>query len=528
MHVLVGDRWEDGFLDDHREAGAVRVRVRRLATLERLDDLYFVREASLRTVWNYLREVGPLWVARKILARRGESSRNEKFASIGAGVVVEADPGSRYRPGDEVAFVAPCHPRAFERVALPEALVVPFSSRIEDEAAVILAAEGAARPSGALAEVFGWSPRSGIALREAALAEAVAASADVLGGSAGARRLPLAAPSAVRERDPAPAPASAGGRPTAVLLGYGNYGKAVVLHGVAGALDVRCVHELDPTLMPPGRKPTVRWDSAGRVREDERYDVHLIAAYHDDHAPLAIDALRAGATAVVEKPIATERAQLDALLRVLEETGGRLVVGFHKRYAPFNAWARADLGVPEGTPVHYHAVVFEEPLPARHWYRWPAAKSRIVSNGCHWLDHFLSLNAWSQPVSVDVARGGLDGEAANVSVRLDNGAFFTMLLTDVGSSRVGVRDHVELRAGGVTVTIEDGGRYRAEDRRRILRRRTVNRMGSYETMYRTIAGRIARGEPGDSLRSVSVSGALALAVEEAYASASARASRVAR
>ena len=513
MRILVGDRWIDGFLDEHRPAGSLRVRVRALQTLERLDDLYFVRPRSLRTLWHHAREVGPVWVVRKALTRLRESARNEKYASIGVGVVLEADPGA-LAPGTAVGFLAPSHPRACERVVLPEALVVPLGAPLPNGHALHLAASrGAVSP--ALEQALGWSPHSGDELLGAVLKAAVADAARDLARRAGeGKALPLAVASQVKERDAAPA--ADGSAPSAVLFGFGAYGRTIVMSGVRPLLSVRGVHELDPTLMPPGRAASIRWDTAGSPRDDERYDAYLIAGYHHTHAPLAIEALRRGATAVVEKPLATTQHQLGELVATLKATQGRFIAGFHKRYAVFNDWAREDLALAPGTPVHYHAVVFEERLPARHWYRWPASKTRIVSNGCHWIDHFLFLNGWSEPEAVDVARGGPGGETANVTIRLDNGAFFTLVLTDVGSGRIGVREHVELRSGDVTVTIDDGSHYRAESSRRILRRRRVNRMASYEAMYRAIARRIVAGEPGDTLRSVDVSTRLVLAAEEAF------------
>jgi len=520
LRILSGDDWRDGYLDEHRVAGAFRIRVRALITVEKLSDLYFVRDRSLWRLWNYFREVGFMWVVRKVLSRAGEASRNQKYLSIGLGEILEAPSGAAAPVGGRVAFIAPAHPRAFERIVLPPELIVPVDGgrpgSLPDDA--ILVSDRHAPLSGLAAEVGGWSPFSGRSLESERLTQGLARAGAALRAQdwADARRLAVPSMSSVTERDGVP-PARSG--PSAVLFGYGNYGKSVVLNNVRRSLRVAAIHEIDPTLIARGRDAAIRWDTSARLRDDEAYEVHLIASYHHTHAALAAEALRRGATAVVEKPIATDRRQLDDLIAVLDRTKGRFFAGFHKRYAAFNRLAIRDLGITPGEPVHYHAIVFEEPLPARHWYRWPSSCSRIVSNGCHWLDHFLYLNEWSQPVGIEVSRGGPGDETANVSVRLANGAFFTLLLTDTGSARIGVRDHIELRAGGVTVTIDDGARYVAENGTRILRRARVNKMTSYESMYRTIAGRIARDEAGDSSRSIQMSAQLVLDVEAAFRAA---------
>ena len=84
----------------------------------------------------------------------------------------------------------------------------------------------------------------------------------------------------------------------------------------------------------------------------------------------------------------------------------------------------SDLGVAPGEPVSYHCIVYEVPLPELHWYRWPSSRSRLISNGCHWTDHFLLLNGFAEPVAYDVVESS-DG-MVNVTVELANGAVFTM------------------------------------------------------------------------------------------------------
>jgi predicted dehydrogenase len=289
-------------------------------------------------------------------------------------------------------------------------------------------------------------------------------------------------------------------------VGLGNYAKTTVLPHVRTWLDVTCAHELDP-LQIPRQERSMAFDTAPAPRAGARYDAYLIAGYHASHAALAARALSEGAAAVIEKPIATDERQLAELLAAIGEPS-RAFVCFQRRYHPFNAFVKRDLGLAAGDPVDYHATVYEEPLPAHHWYRWPASGTRLLSNGCHWLDHFLWLNDYAPPVASDLAvsRAG----AVNCSVELANGAFMTLVLTDRGSRRIGVREHCELRAGGVTATIRDGRHYRAEDGARVLRRARCDKHEPYRLMYRDVARRIAEGGPGDPAATIEASARLAL------------------
>lgn len=519
MYVLA-DQWQDGYLDYHRPAGELRVAVESAWTLRRLDDVFLEQPRSLRRVWNYVREVGPREVWRKVRSRWAERVRDRRFLWVGTGRVVEADADSPLKPGTHVVFVAPSHPECVERVVLPPECLRPFradvAARLRHEGTVRLFTCPPAALPDAWDAVAGWSRFAGYSIRRPAgeLLDWATSALESL-DPADARLLPLDPPGGtpIRERS-ADAAAGAATARSAVLFGLGNYAKTVVLPNLDRRLRVVCVHEIEPTQIGRATHPPPVYDTADVPREDEQYDVYLIAGYHHTHAPLAVHALRAGGWAVVEKPLVTTRAQLAALLGALEAHPGRLFAGFHMRYNPLYEQARHDLGLRPGEPVNSHCIVFEVPLVRRHWYNWPNARSRVVSNGCHWIDHFLFLNDFARPVRHDLwlARNG----DVHISVELENGATLSLSLTDIGSRRIGVREHIELRRGEVTVRVTDGGRYEAEDRFRILRRMRINKMRSFRRMYATISRHIIEGRPGDSLESVRRTCELMLDLEDAW------------
>lgn len=290
-------------------------------------------------------------------------------------------------------------------------------------------------------------------------------------------------------------------KPSAVLFGFGNYAKTLIVPYIRRHLDLRCVHELDPDQLRAARRWGVALDTSPEPRETEAYDAWFIAGYHHTHAPLAEKALRTGAYAVVEKPLATTWSQYESLRRVVEALDKRrLFVCFQKRYSKLNEWAFRDLGVRRGDPVDMHCIVYEIPLPRRHWYNWPNSGSRIVSNGCHWLDYFLFMNGYCAVEDAGVWPSR--GRDVVIFARLENGATLAMSLTDTGSARLGVREVIELRAGNVTVRIDDGAFYFSESTTRVLRRKRINPMTAYRRMYDAICQRIASGEDGDELETL--------------------------
>lgn len=514
MKALVDGQWTEGFLDYHRRPEDCRVKVLACLTLAKIEGLYFVRSRSVRLLWNYIQEIGISDVYRKIVSRREERFRNEKFLSVGLGKMIDSGDRSGGRVNGLILFIAPSHPMCAERLALPAELIrtvdVTLPVEIHDKA-IIHSQPSLVLPA-CLQELAGWNAFSGNPLPnlQAALDAALAILMDPSVWMK-ANRFSVDArdfPSERRDRKRS----KMSQRKQGVLFGYGNYAKVVVLPNVAPYVEISCIHEIDPLQIPLRKQRDVTWDTASDLRPTEHYDAYFVAGFHHSHASLAIKALSSGACAVVEKPLAVDNVQLSELLDAMTLSDGTLYCGFHKRYQILNQYAYCDLSLRLGEPVSYHCIVYEVPLPFRHWYRWPNSKSRLVSNGCHWIDHFLFLNNYCEVSRADLflARDG----TINCSMELANGAYFTMVLTDQGSERIGVQDYIELRANGVTARMSNGATYEAESKNRVLRRLTINKMDSYRRMYRSIGQKIAQGVPGDTIESVRVSTGAVLYLEQ--------------
>lgn len=518
MRVLIGDDWRAGYLDYYRPSDCCRIRVSKYLNITRLRTLYFIHPRSLRLLWNYLREIGPLYVARKVLSRSREAARNRKYLSVGTGFVLESPEGAGFLPGQPIMFIAPAHPECVERLVLRPELVRPIDepTSVPVEPSAILHAKSDHSP-GQLASLGGWSEWSGAELPtdlEAVFREVHSALAAVEWESA--NRLETEPAEEFRTSRESGYSSVRKSRKTAVLFGYGNYAKTVIIPNVAGSLVVRRVHEIDPLQLPETGSSRWATDTSSEPGDQDQADAWLIAGYHHSHGPLAAAALQRRICAVVEKPLVVDRNQLQDLLAAMSGHDTGYFACFHKRYLPFNDYARIDLGVGRDDPVHYHCIVYEVPLPELHWYRWPNSKSRLVSNGCHWIDHFLYLNHYSAPARLHAetaTNGTLD-----CFLELKNGAVFSMLLTDIGSGRVGVQDHVEMRHKDVTVRMINGSEYRAENSRKIIRRGRINKMLSYKLMYSRIGKTILAGGSGDSMESIRVSAETVLDLEECHAS----------
>ena len=124
-----------------------------------------------------------------------------------------------------------------------------------------------------------------------------------------------------------------------LVAGLGNMGRS---HALAwskqpGAEIVGLVNRSAVTL-PPELEGIPRYDDFHGALAATRPDVVVVATYSDSHAEFAIAAMRAGAHVFVEKPLATTVADAESVVRVAQETGRKLVVGYILRHHP--SWQR--------------------------------------------------------------------------------------------------------------------------------------------------------------------------------------------
>ena len=114
----------------------------------------------------------------------------------------------------------------------------------------------------------------------------------------------------------------------------------------------------------------------------------------------------------VEKPLAVDPDQLQAILAAVADSGNdRLMVGFNRRFAPLLVDLKAAFGARSG-PVQVRYDVNAGRLEAGSWYAQPEEGSRLVGEGCHFVD---TISWWldQDPVAVFAAATGDPDDTAS-------------------------------------------------------------------------------------------------------------------
>lgn len=230
--------------------------------------------------------------------------------------------------------------------------------------------------------------------------------------------------------------------------------------------------------------------------EDPEINTLFIATRHNLHARLVIEALQAGKHVFVEKPLALNRAELqavaaayrDAHISEMEPQDGHptgnsqlasrisqpatrnpqlatrnsqpsLMVGFNRRFSPLAVKMRALLQA-RSQPVSAIYTVNAGAIPPEHWVHDPqVGGGRVIGEGCHFIDLLRYLVA-APIVGVEAQ---MMGAAAGVAVREDkmtihlafeDGSMGTVHYLANGSKRY-PKERVEVFSAGRVLVLDN-------------------------------------------------------------------------
>ena len=122
------------------------------------------------------------------------------------------------------------------------------------------------------------------------------------------------------------------------FLGAGNYAKGMLLPALQGVKGIRLQNVVTST-GPSAQRTAERFGfaqcgtSAEELVAEDAADLVFVTTRHDSHAELAANALSAGRAVWLEKPVALDRAGVDRVESIVNETNGFLMVGYNRRFS---------------------------------------------------------------------------------------------------------------------------------------------------------------------------------------------------
>lgn len=193
--------------------------------------------------------------------------------------------------------------------------------------------------------------------------------------------------------------------------------------------------------------------------DDPLADIAFITTRHDTHAAYVIEALKRGLDVFVEKPLALNVGELNAVRKAYEEARNQnpglvMTVGFNRRFAPDVQRVRT-LVRNIKSPKFVSIRVMAGSLPKDHWVLNPdIGGGRFLAEGVHFVDlarHLIGcrISNWSRA-------GAISGEPGSVIVSLtfEDGSIASIEYVTSGSRRI-PKERIELSVSGKTLWINN-------------------------------------------------------------------------
>jgi predicted dehydrogenase/threonine dehydrogenase-like Zn-dependent dehydrogenase len=185
----------------------------------------------------------------------------------------------------------------------------------------------------------------------------------------------------------------------------------------------------------------------------------VILSRHDTHASYTLQALEAGKDVFVEKPLCLTAGELERIVDAQQRTGGRLMVGYNRRYAALGqSLCQYVRGHAQPLSVTYRMNVGSR--PKEHWlHDADTGGGLILGEAVHFID-FIQYLVHAQPTRVyahslhSATADILDHDNVMLSIQFANGSMGSLHYISTGDKSMG-RERIEVFGDNALCVLED-------------------------------------------------------------------------
>lgn len=249
-------------------------------------------------------------------------------------------------------------------------------------------------------------------------------------------------------------------------IGAGNYGGRILIPALAkaGAELHTLVTNTGVNAVHYGKKFNFHKASSdsSEVFANERINAVVIATRHESHARLASEALRAGKSIYVEKPLALTHEQLSEVESAYTDSiscghNPVLMIGFNRRFSSHIRKMRTILESGHG-PKSLTLLMNAGSIPGSHWTQdRRQGGGRVLGEACHFID--LARFLVASPIveaRADVMRdrASATGDTAAISLSFADGSIASIQYYANGH-RSFPKERIEVFASGGILHLEN-------------------------------------------------------------------------
>jgi len=289
------------------------------------------------------------------------------------------------------------------------------------------------------------------------------------------------------------------------VIGAGNFAKSVLLPRLAKLPGV----SLEGIATTTGRNAKAvgqqfnfgfcTTDYRDLIARDEVNTV-LIATRHDTHAAITAEAVRAGKTVYVEKPLAISEEGLEEVASAVVQNNGRalgggfarIFIGFNRRFSSLSSELKQFFNGVDSLAITYR--VNAGAIPKESWIQQPEGGGRVLGEVCHFVDYLQFLTG-AEPVEVFAYRAAGGADTLSVVVKLSDGSVGNINYFANGD-RAFPKERIEVYGGGRIAVLDD---FRMLETWRDGKRKVIRRMAQDKGFDQELAAFVDAARTGKSM-----------------------------
>jgi polar amino acid transport system substrate-binding protein len=198
---------------------------------------------------------------------------------------------------------------------------------------------------------------------------------------------------------------------------------------------------------------------AEELLDDANVNLVVVGTRHDTHAELARAALERNKHVFVEKPLALDDEQLDAVLEAAGSSPAKLMVGFNRRFSPLAQRAK-EFFDKRDTPLSILYRVNAGRIAKEHWTQnAEEGGGRIVGEVCHFIDLMQYLTGappvylFAESISAKSSKI-VDADSVFITLRFADGSNGSVAYLAEGDKGL-AKERVEIFGAGRVFVLDD-------------------------------------------------------------------------
>lgn len=242
------------------------------------------------------------------------------------------------------------------------------------------------------------------------------------------------------------------------IIGAGNFAKMSLLPALksagANVVSIASSRGLSGTSLAKKFGIAKSTTDYREMLSDPAVSLIIVTTRHDQHARLALECMEAGKHVFVEKPLALNNEQLDAIVVAYTGKTG-VTVGFNRRFSPHVVRLREQVG---SAPMSIVATMNAGFIPPEAWHHdLEVGGGRIIGEACHFIDLAAFLSRSPVRAVCMMALGENPDErtdTASILLHFANGSTATVNYLANGSKSY-AKERIEVFSQGRTAVIDN-------------------------------------------------------------------------